>query len=102
MMRRILVDHARRHRARGGAETRLALDEALEAPEQKGVDLMALDEALRSLSEIDPRQGRIVELKFFGGLEMAESAEVLGISPATVKRDWAWARTWLYHEISRQ
>ncbi len=101
MMRRILVDHARRHRAmmRGGAETRVAFDEARDVPQPQAVDLVALDDALNSLHAVDPRQSRIVELKFFGGLEIAEIAEVLDISPATVKRDWAWARTWLYREI---
>ncbi len=104
LMRRILVDHARKRRAqmRGGVETKLALNEALDALVPQEVDLVALDEALDSLSAFDPRQSRIVELKFFGGLEVAEIAEVLGISPATVKRDWAWAKTWLYREISKQ
>lgn len=102
MMRRVLVDHARRRRARDGAETKFTLDEALDVPKEQSVDLVALDEALNSLNRLDPRQRRIVELKFFGGLEIAEIAEVLGLSPATIKRDWAWARTWLHREISRQ
>lgn len=104
LMRRILVDHARKHRAemRGGAETRVALDEARDARAPQEVDLIALDEALDTLKALDSRQSRIVELKFFGGLEIAEIAEVLGVSPATVKRDWAWAKTWLYREISRR
>lgn len=103
MMRRILVDHARQHRAlmRGGAETKVSLEEAQEAASPTQVDLLALDDALNSLSKVDPRQNRIVELKYFGGLEIIEIAEVLGISPATVKRDWAWARAWLHRELSK-
>lgn len=103
LMRRILVDSARRHKAemRGGGETRLALDEALGVSNQKEVGLLALDDALTSLAALDPRQSRIVELKYFGGLEIEEIAEVVGISPATVKRDWQWARAWLQREISR-
>jgi RNA polymerase sigma-70 factor (ECF subfamily) len=103
MMRRILVDHARQHRAliRGGGETKVSLDEARDVPPQTEVDVIALDDALNSLSQIDPRQNRIVELKYFGGLEISEIAEVLGISPATVKRDWAWARAWLHRELSK-
>lgn len=103
LMRRILVDHARRRSAgiRGGGETRLALDEALDVAQPREVALLALDDALTSLAALDPRQSRIVELKYFGGLEIDEIAEVLGISPATVKRDWQWARAWLHREISR-
>ena len=103
LMRRVLVDHARRRRAglRGGGETRLALDEALGVSNQKEINLLALDDALTSLATLDPRQSRIVELKYFGGLEIEEIAEVVGISPATVKRDWQWARAWLQREISR-
>jgi RNA polymerase sigma factor (TIGR02999 family) len=103
LMRRILVDHARRRSAemRGGGETRLSLDEALSVSDQKAVGLLALDDALTSLAALDPRQSRIVELKYFGGLEIEEIAEVVGISPATVKRDWQWARAWLQREISR-
>ncbi|MEP7336647.1 MAG: sigma-70 family RNA polymerase sigma factor [Acidobacteriota bacterium] len=103
LMRRVLVDHARRRSAeiRGGGETRLALDEALGVSNQKEVGLLALDDALTSLAALDPRQSRIVELKYFGGLEIEEIAEVVGISPATVKRDWQWARAWLHREISQ-
>jgi len=100
MMRRILVDHARGHARvkRGGAQIRVPLEEAMVLPENDG-QLLALDEALKRLSEIDPRQSRIVELRFFGGLSVEETAEVLGVSPKTVKRDWSVARAWLHAEI---
>ena len=102
LMRQILVEHARRHRAakRGGGH-KLALDEALATPNTKDVDLVALDDALLELARLDPRQSRIVELRFFAGLSIAEIARVLHISPATVKRDWTTARLWLHHAISR-
>jgi len=102
MMRRILMDHARQHRAakRGSGGRKLPLDEAMEEPLRQDVDLLALDEALSRLEELDPRQSRVVELRFFAGLEVTEVAEVLGISPATVKREWAVARAWLHREIA--
>jgi RNA polymerase sigma factor (TIGR02999 family) len=98
VMRRILVDHARAHRAgkRGAGAQRLPLDEALAVAAERHVDLLALDEALTRLAAIDPQQSRIVELRFFGGLTMEETAEVLGISPATVGRDWVVAKAWLH------
>ena len=105
MMRRILVDHARhQHRdKRGGDTPKLSLDDAMavaepEAPEGE-VDLLALDEALTALSAIDPRGARIVELRFFSGLTIEETAEVLAVSSGTVKRDWSTARAWLYREM---
>jgi len=103
MMRRILVDHARGRKRgkRSGAWTRVELDEAVAISEQRDIDLVFLDQALHELSELDPRHGRIVELRFFGGLTLEETAEVLGISPATVKRDWSLARTWLYRRLNR-
>jgi RNA polymerase sigma factor (TIGR02999 family) len=103
MIRRILVDHARGRQAskRGSGAPRLSLDEALATPERKDLDLIALDDALNSLGKIDPQQARIVELRFFTGLTVEETAEVLGISPATVKRDWVTAKAWLYRDISR-
>lgn len=103
LMRRILVDHARSrlYAKRGGGAFRLTLDEALALPDQRDLDLVALDDALKALADLDPRQSRIVELRYFGGLTVEETAEVLGISPATVKRDWVWARTWLYKEIKK-
>jgi RNA polymerase sigma factor (TIGR02999 family) len=101
-MRHILVDHARRHCAakRGGGERKLAFDETIGPPGQENVDLIALDEALDILGAIDPDRSRLVELRFFGGLTIEECAEVLGASPATVKRMWAVAKAWLYREIS--
>ena len=102
MIRRILVDYARgRHTAKRGADAcKLSLDEAIGTPAQRDLNLVALDDALQNLAALDPQQSRIVELKFFGGLSIEEIAEVLGISPATVKRDWAVAKAWLYRYIS--
>jgi len=104
MMRRILVDHARSHlyAKRGGGAQKLTLDEAIATPQERDLDLVALDDALTTLAEIDPQQGRIIELRFFGGLTIDETAEVLSISPATVKRDWNMAKAWLYGEISNR
>lgn len=102
MMRRILVDHAKtkRRNKRGGAAVRLSLDEALTISKGRAADLVALDEALESLAQIDERKSRMVELRFFGGLSVEETAEVLGVSPQTVLRDWKLAKAWLYHEIN--
>ncbi len=101
MMRRILVNHAiaRRAEKRGGHETRISLDDALDFAQQKQLDLIALDEALQRLADFDQQQSRIVELKFFGGLEIEEIAALLGISTATVKREWRTAKAWLYQQI---
>jgi RNA polymerase sigma factor (TIGR02999 family) len=101
MMRRILVDHVRSHTAskRGAGMPALALDEAIVKAQSQSIDLMALDEALEKLEEADPQQSKIVELRFFGGLSIEDTANVLGISPATVKRGWAAARAWLYREV---
>jgi RNA polymerase sigma factor (TIGR02999 family) len=103
MMRRVLVDHARGRKAdkRAGG-TRVELDEAVAISEERDVDLVRLDQALVELSALDPRHGRIVELRFFGGLTLEETAEVLDISPATVKREWNLARTWLYGRLKRR
>lgn len=102
MMRRILVDHARGRRAakRGSGIELLELNEALDQAQRQGIDLLGLDTALQALEKLDPQQGRIVELRFFSGLSIEETATVLGISPATVKREWALARAWLYREVS--
>lgn len=104
LIRRILVDHARARMAakRGGAQVQLALDEAIAAPEEKDLDLVALDDALLALSATDQQQSRIVELRYFGGLTIEQTAEVLHISPATVKRDWTVAKAWLKREMTRR
>jgi RNA polymerase sigma factor (TIGR02999 family) len=102
MMRRVLVDHARERKAakRGGTAVRVALEEDVAAAEAREVDLIALDAALDELAAMDPRQSRVVELRFFGGLGTAEIAEVLEVSRATVDRDWRFARTWLYRRLA--
>ncbi len=101
MMRRILVDFARSraYAKRGGNARTLPLEEAASVPERRGKDLVRLDEALKSLEEVDPRKSRIVELRFFGGLSVEETAEVLELSPRTVLREWSLARAWLYKEM---
>lgn len=100
-MRRILADHARGHNAakRGSGLPELELNEAVAQAQSRSVDLLDLEEALQKLEKLDPQQGRIVELRFFSGLSIEDTANVLGISPATVKRDWAAARAWLFREI---
>jgi RNA polymerase sigma factor (TIGR02999 family) len=104
LMRRILVDYARGKDAskRGGGEIHLALDDALEEAETQDADLIALDEALTGLAEFDPRQSNVVELRYFGGLTIEETAEAIGVSPATVEREWSLARAWLRRELSKQ
>jgi RNA polymerase sigma factor (TIGR02999 family) len=103
LMRRILVDHARAHVAekRGSGMPKVALNEAIAMSQQQPADLLALDESLTRLAAMDAQQGRIVELRVFAGLSVEETAEVLSISTATVKRDWAVAKAWLLHEIRR-
>ena len=104
VMRQILVEYARAHGAakRGGASPcKLTLDEALEMQQKSDIDVIALDGALDRLTELDPQQSRIVELRFFTGLTIEDTSEVMGISPATVKRDWTSARAWLHREIAR-
>ena len=100
LMRRVLVDYARQRARdkRGGGISVTSLDENAVAP-QRAVDVLALDEALNRLAAADPQQSRVVELRFFAGLSVDETAEALGISPATVKRDWATAKLWLYNEL---
>jgi RNA polymerase sigma factor (TIGR02999 family) len=104
LIRRILVDYARnKHAAKRGADSpKLSLDEALAVPGERDLDLVALDDALETLAKLDPRQSRLVELRFFAGLTVEETAEVLQMSPATVKRDWTAAKAWLFREIRRQ
>jgi RNA polymerase sigma factor (TIGR02999 family) len=100
LMREILVDHARSRRAaKRDYRCKITLDQAVALPKKEAVDLLALDDALNELSHLDPRQGRIVELRFFGGLSIHETSEIMGISPATVKREWATARAWLHREV---
>jgi RNA polymerase sigma factor (TIGR02999 family) len=101
LMREILVDHARSRRAaKRDYRCKITLDQAVALPQKRDVDLLAVDDALTELSHMDPRQGRIVELRFFGGLSIDETSEIMGISPATVKREWATARAWLHREIT--
>ena len=102
LMRQILVDHARRKRAdiRGGDVTIVGLDDAIPATSRINLDLLALDTALTELGSFDPRQRDLVELKFFGGLTIAETAAALNISTAMVEREWTIARAWLYHRLA--
>lgn len=105
LMRRILVEHARKKSAskRGGSGIRLTLDEGLAVSERTdGIDVIAVDEALDRLAAVDAQQARIVELRFFSGLSVEETAEALGVSPRTVKRDWAVAKAWLHRHLSRE
>jgi RNA polymerase sigma factor (TIGR02999 family) len=102
LMRRILVDFARArdNLKRGGKARQVSLDDALVVSQEREADLVALDDALTALAEIDPRQSQVVELRFFGGLSVEETAEVLKVSPETVMRDWKVAKLWLLRELS--
>ena len=101
LMRRVLVDHARSraYRKRGGGAERVTLDEGLITSPEPPVDVLALDRALEALAAVDVRKGRVIELRFFGGLSVEETAEVLHVSPDTVKRDWRLAKLWLLREL---
>jgi len=102
VMRRVLVDHARKRLAgkRGGKEAlTVTLSEAIEVPRKQPLDVMALDTALHELARVDQQQAQIVEMRFFAGLSIDETSQALGISPATVKRDWTMARAWLYRQL---
>jgi RNA polymerase sigma factor (TIGR02999 family) len=102
LMRQILVDHARTYgAAKRGADRKVELDASLILPEKKGTDIVALDDAMLGLAKLDEQQCRIVELKFFGGLATQESAEVLGVSASTVKRDWNVAKAWLTRAMKK-
>jgi RNA polymerase sigma factor (TIGR02999 family) len=103
LMRRILVDYARArgYQKRGGGVPKVTLDEALMGPQEKGHDLVALDDALKVLAGVDPRKSKVVELRFFGGLSVEETAEVLKVSPDTVHRDWRLAKAWLAREMGK-
>jgi RNA polymerase sigma factor (TIGR02999 family) len=104
MMRRVLVDHAKSHQTakRGAGAHHVQMEMAMLVSKQPDADLVALDEALSRLEQIDPQRGRIVELRFFGGLSNEEASEVLGISTATIQRQWTGARAWLYRELRGQ
>ena len=103
IIRRILVDHSRKRKAakRGSGGTKLLFDDAIGVPGRVNNDLIALDDAMNELAKTDQRQARIVELRFFGGLSVEATADFLGISPATVKRDWVVAKAWLFRQLSR-
>jgi RNA polymerase sigma factor (TIGR02999 family) len=102
LMRQILVDYARSHgAAKRGADLKVPLDASLVLPQVRNTDVVALDDALTGLAKLDEQQGRIVELRFFGGLAIEEIAEVLNISPSTVKRDWNVAKAWLTREMKK-
>jgi RNA polymerase sigma-70 factor, ECF subfamily len=101
LLRRILVDHARRHNLkRGGDVKHVSLDEAAMVGGSRAANLVALDEAMKRLAEVDPRKEQVVEMRFFGGLSVDETAEVLKISAVTVMRDWSTAKAWLYRELA--
>jgi RNA polymerase sigma factor (TIGR02999 family) len=100
LMRRILVDHARRHNVkRGRGVPHVSFDDAV-VVEEPAAHLVALDDAMQALAEVDPRKVQVVELRFFGGLSVDETAHVLGVSPVTVRRDWSSAKVWLYRELT--
>lgn len=102
LMRRILVDHARKRKyaKRGGDAQRISLDEAMAVSPARSADLISLDDALEKLAAIDARKGKVVEMRFFGGLTVEETAEALSVSPLTVKRDWKMAKAWLYNSLN--
>jgi RNA polymerase sigma factor (TIGR02999 family) len=104
LMRRILVDLARAHYGarRGGGVPRVSLDEAAILSQERAGELVALDEALTRLAKMDERKSKVVELRFFGGMSVEETAEALGVSPITIKRDWSTAKAWLYREIANE
>jgi len=104
LMRRILVDYARRrqYEKRGGGALQVTLAEAESVADESAPDLVALDEALKNLAEIDPRRSQVVELRFFGGLSIEEAAEVLKVSPATIERDWTIAKAWLHKTVKSE
>ena len=104
LMRRVLVDAARKRnfQKRGGGAMQVSLNDALPLDNQRGPDLIALDDALQSLAEFDPRKSKVVELRFFGGLSVKETAEVLQVSQDTVMRDWSLARAWLFNELGHE
>jgi len=104
MMRHILTDYARsrNYQKRGGAALHVSFDEALVVSKERDAEVIALDEAMVALAAVDARKSQVVELRFFGGLSVEETAEVLKVSPETVKRDWRFARSWLHRVLSRE
>jgi RNA polymerase sigma factor (TIGR02999 family) len=103
LMRRILVEHARRHNLkRGGGVRHVSLDEVAVVGGERAGNLLALDEAIEALAQMDPRKAQVIELRFFGGLSVEETAEALGISSVTVMRDWSTAKAWLYREMANR
>ena len=104
LMRRILVDHARKRKyaKRGGDAQKISFDEVKVVSRERGADLIALDDALEKLAAIDPRKSKVVEMRFFGGLSVEETAEALGVAPLTVKRDWKMAKAWLYNTLGNE
>jgi RNA polymerase sigma factor (TIGR02999 family) len=104
LMRRILIDYARGHtrEKRGGEQKKVSLDEVFLFSEQQSDELLAVDDSLNLLAKMDPRQARVVELRFFAGLSVEEAAEALGVSPKTVKRDWSVAKAWLYADLKER
>jgi RNA polymerase sigma-70 factor, ECF subfamily len=104
IIRRILVDHARNrgYAKRGGNAVRVPLDDVLVGARARGIEILALDEALEALARVDGRKCRVVELRYFGGLSVEETAEILAVSPETAKRDWKMAKTWLFAELTAE
>ena len=100
VMRKVLIDHARARKSQKRNGHKLVIDEAISLPDRRPIDLIALDEALESLKEVDPRQAKIVELRFFGGLSIEETAYVLKISESTVRREWTFAKAWFQRELN--
>ncbi|MBP9663209.1 MAG: sigma-70 family RNA polymerase sigma factor [Pyrinomonadaceae bacterium] len=101
VMRNVLIDHARKRQTGKRAAHKLVLDDAVSLPDNRQIDLLALDEVLLSLEKVDPRQARIVELRFFGGLSIAETAYVLSVSETTVRREWTFAKAWFQRELGK-
>ena len=103
IMRHILIDHARSHRSakRGGGARKIPLDELEAVSDQRATELLALDDALNTLAVLDPRKSQMIELRFFGGLSIEETAEAMGISPMTITREWRLAKAWLHREMNR-
>jgi RNA polymerase sigma factor (TIGR02999 family) len=104
LMRRILIDHARGHtrEKRGGDQKKVSLEDVVLFAERQADELLAVDDSLNALAKIDPRQARVVELRFFGGLSVEEAADVLGVSPKTIKREWSVAKAWLAADLKQR